>query len=546
MGNAKLHRILRFRMGSHALLIEEGRHSNQPRASRVCNLCNPGALGDERHMLLECPALTGLRLQFSSLLLSCSSIMRRLLWAKDQHEISRYIIACLGGTYVPPPSSAILHPSSAEDRFSGLAEAAAAASALGKIVLMGDFNARVAARPDIDASTHGDLLDCQLPVVRGCTDMHFGGHAKQLLQLCLSADLTLGTGCLPGNIHAPLSYPHAAGGLRPDHLALDLGIAADIQTSTVDSSRLESDHFPLCVTLQCSLAPQPGAVSGADGTPLPRLSWDDSHREAYVQALDGLALDACTMLAAQGSIPRACEQLSAAVLAAAQASGCRFKPAVSAGPPCSPPTQRRREHKPFFDRECQDLKRLYQHTRSRDPEQAHVLLRKYASVVRRKCRIYRQLQTDTLLRSIRSRPRDFWRKLNSTASGSSTWPTCVLLPHRCPPCPSASTPPGAQQLAAGLNDAITSGEVQAALPLLNSGKSCAKSLDGLQSCCGMPTKRSQWRMARSASCMCWRPSWLPYSTVHSRVAHSQLQSSLPSSRRSSKREMSLTPVIIAP
>ena len=39
---------------------------------------------------------------------------------------------------------------------------------------------------------------------------------------------------------------------------------------------------------------------------------------------------------------------------------------------------------------------------------------------------------------------------------------------------------------------------------------------------------------------------LPYSTVHSRVAHSQLQSSLPSSRQSSKREMSLTPVIIAP
>ena len=75
------------------------------------------------------------------------------------------------------------------------------------------------------------------------------------------------------------------------------------------------------MTLQCSLAPQPGVVAGADGTPLPRLSWDDSHREAYVQALDGCALDACTVPAAQGSIPQACEQLSATVLAAAQASG---------------------------------------------------------------------------------------------------------------------------------------------------------------------------------------------------------------------------------
>ena len=87
----------------------------------------------------------------------------------------------------------------------------------------------------------------------------------------------------------------------------------EIPTSTVDSSQLESDHFHLCVTLQCSLAPQPGAVPGADGTPLPKLSWGDAHHEAYVQALDGFALDACTMLAAQGSISQACEQLSAAV-----------------------------------------------------------------------------------------------------------------------------------------------------------------------------------------------------------------------------------------
>ena len=71
MGNAKLHRLLRFRMGSHHLPVEEGHQLNLFRASRVCSLCNTYALGDERHMLLECPALADLRLQFSSLLLCC-------------------------------------------------------------------------------------------------------------------------------------------------------------------------------------------------------------------------------------------------------------------------------------------------------------------------------------------------------------------------------------------------------------------------------------------------------------------------------------------
>ena len=32
---------------------------------RVCRLCHTGALGDERHMLLECPALADLRDEFS-------------------------------------------------------------------------------------------------------------------------------------------------------------------------------------------------------------------------------------------------------------------------------------------------------------------------------------------------------------------------------------------------------------------------------------------------------------------------------------------------
>ena len=95
MCTAKLQRILRFRMGSHLLPIEQGRHLRLPRHRRVCRLCHTGALGDERHMLLECPALADLRDEYSPLVADCSGVMARLVWARNQPMVSRYIIACL-------------------------------------------------------------------------------------------------------------------------------------------------------------------------------------------------------------------------------------------------------------------------------------------------------------------------------------------------------------------------------------------------------------------------------------------------------------------
>ena len=95
MGTAKLQRIFRYRMGSHMLPIEQGRHLQLPRHRRVCKLCRTGALGDERHLLLECPALADVRTEFSQLIARCSGIMARLVWFKDQQLVSRYIIACL-------------------------------------------------------------------------------------------------------------------------------------------------------------------------------------------------------------------------------------------------------------------------------------------------------------------------------------------------------------------------------------------------------------------------------------------------------------------
>ena len=97
MSTTKLERILRFRMGSraHLLPIEQGRHLRLPRHRRVCRLCHTGALGDERHMLLECPAFADLRDEYSPLVAECSGVMARLVWARNQPMVSRDIIACL-------------------------------------------------------------------------------------------------------------------------------------------------------------------------------------------------------------------------------------------------------------------------------------------------------------------------------------------------------------------------------------------------------------------------------------------------------------------
>ena len=93
--DTKLHRIFRFRMGTHGLPIEVARHLGLPCSCRVCHVRRFGALCDERHVLLECPALSGIRAAFPGLIAEFSGVMAKLVWAKDQPLVCRYMIACL-------------------------------------------------------------------------------------------------------------------------------------------------------------------------------------------------------------------------------------------------------------------------------------------------------------------------------------------------------------------------------------------------------------------------------------------------------------------
>ncbi len=53
--------ITKFRISNTKLPIEQGRYNNVPRHHRFCKLCNINVVGDEYHLLLECPFLSETR-----------------------------------------------------------------------------------------------------------------------------------------------------------------------------------------------------------------------------------------------------------------------------------------------------------------------------------------------------------------------------------------------------------------------------------------------------------------------------------------------------
>jgi len=54
----------KFRLSSHKLNIEVGRHNNIFRNERKCSLCNLNDIEDEFHFLLKCPLYTAFKRQY--------------------------------------------------------------------------------------------------------------------------------------------------------------------------------------------------------------------------------------------------------------------------------------------------------------------------------------------------------------------------------------------------------------------------------------------------------------------------------------------------
>ena len=82
------------------LPIEQGRHLQLPRHRLVCKLCSAGALGDERHLLLEGSALISVRTQLSQLITQRSGVVVRGCWLQDETLLFELTI-CVHATTMP-------------------------------------------------------------------------------------------------------------------------------------------------------------------------------------------------------------------------------------------------------------------------------------------------------------------------------------------------------------------------------------------------------------------------------------------------------------
>ena len=261
--------------------------------------------------------------------------------------------------------------------------------------MAGDFNAR---------------LDTQL---QPPPPSHTAAHSQQLLQLCRHTTLQLCTGRSPGDTHAPPTFrgrgPYP--GTRLDHILISPSLSDRLASSSVDTTRQESDHYPIQARFQ--LMPlargQPAARSHC-GARLPRVQWQPNCQAAYaaaVQADTHQEFHSCVAAIAAGDLTAAFQHLHSGLQAAADESGLPRR--------SSHPRPTAQHHQPFYDAECKALKRQVRHLFQTQPgsQAARTAEKQYHGVVRRKKRAHQVQQLHHVLQEQRNNPRAFWKQLKS-------------------------------------------------------------------------------------------------------------------------------------
>ena len=95
--------LLRFRLGCHNLPWDLGRRQGVPRLHRVCTLCAGEHLGDEQHVVFECPGLQAIRDRHLGLFGEHAATMIQFMWQDDIRGVAVFIKECLEVYYGTDP-----------------------------------------------------------------------------------------------------------------------------------------------------------------------------------------------------------------------------------------------------------------------------------------------------------------------------------------------------------------------------------------------------------------------------------------------------------
>ena len=384
----------------------------------------------------------------------------------------------MASVYLPPGGSQQLQCSSVTDRFHHLSHAVGDALQHGYVILGGDFNAKVAARNDVAISDMEYMHESGMAVHRGMCSPKENLHGRLLTDLCVGSGLLLGTGRLLGDMAASPTFFRGSSGSRLDHFAMDRCTLSRASDCTIQQDRYDSDHKPLVLSLSFQAAAAAAAEAGSSdipGQPLPSLRWDGSKQGAYVRCLNhsGAQLAECEDLVNSGDVAAAFQKLGDTLVGSARMAGCKHVDG-------SRPPRCQRRDKPYFDRECKQMRAQFRYAMRHDPQHVRVLARRFSFTIRRKCRQYRQRQTPALLRHLRSNHKCFWQQLNraegalpAPLASHAAWdafhqrlcaPPATRMRPPDNPCP--VSPPSCAALEAD----ISQREVEQALPKLSNGK----------------------------------------------------------------------------
>ena len=331
------------------------------------------------------------------------------LWVKIQFAGNNHLPLYVGSVYLPPSGSPLLHSVDINQRLHELQGIINEIGDQGNILLAGDLNARIAC---VSTSQGADVR-------------HVGQntHGRKVMEFVHQTSLRLCTGIVEGDLHLPPSFRATvrSGPTRPDHVMVSMPLWEHLASINVMSDLKGSDHYPIHIRLGMRGVEPPALTE--EGPQRCRIIWDARKRMDYVSCLEEMEiqLQECEILIQANKVQEALDKLVHTLKTAAREAGL-----VERVPQVKCNT--RVKNKPFYDRECEQLKKEWRRQGRRLGYRAPEVLtlkRTYHLHVRSCKRRWMLQQLKEAIALYHANPKKFWKQLRG---GHAYLPQPLLNP----------------------------------------------------------------------------------------------------------------------